>query len=83
MVRNSKIGIEFDSQMKSRALNFYSGKAVALGELQSSHYITTCNGNIEDFQLHLANCEEIIDKFGAGKKYTISEHQVISKRFSA
>lgn len=72
VVSNKKIGIEFDTQMRSRVLNFYNDETVALGDFESSHYITTCEGKIEDFQFHNMKCKKIADKFGNGKEYTIS-----------
>jgi len=72
VVSNKKIKIEFDTQMKSRVLNMYSSKTVALGNFGSSHYITTQDGIVEDFQFRFTKCNEINNKYGHGMKCTIS-----------
>jgi alpha-galactosidase len=71
-VMNKTIGIEFDTRLKSRVFDLYGEETTALGNFESSHYITTREGIIDDFQFQNAACNEIDDKFGHGKEYTIS-----------
>lgn len=71
-VSNKTIAVEFDAKLKSRLISLYGKEAAALGDFENSHYITTQDGTIEDFQAQSVVCNEIDDKLGHGKEYTIS-----------
>lgn len=68
-VLNKTIGIEFDAQLKSRLI---SPCKEALGDFESSDYLLTPRGTIEDFKAESAVSNEIDDDFGHGKEYTIT-----------
>lgn len=72
LVKNKSIAIEFDTCLRSRVLSLQTGKAEALGNFESSHYLLTGTGVVDDFYISSAESEEINDKYGHGVQCTIA-----------
>lgn len=72
VVSNKEIGIAFDTQMRSRIVNNYNKETAAFGNFENSHYITTCEGKVEEFQFLNRKSEEITNEFGKGMEHTLS-----------
>ena len=71
-VEGKEIVVEFNNSLHSRVMAKWNGKEVAAGAVGPSEFLTVAGSDVQDFALAGQKRENVRDKIGTGRRWTIT-----------